>query len=146
MLSFRAFTSDDVGEAARLYIACFNAEPWNDDWSLEAANNRLDTLLRFPIAIGAVALRNRRLVGLAIGQCEPWMDGQSYYLNEMCVDPEEQRRGVGEGLLNEVIRQLRELDVASLYLLTEASTGADSFFRKNGFETDTSCLKLWREI
>jgi N-acetylglutamate synthase-like GNAT family acetyltransferase len=86
------------------------------------------------------------MVGLVIGHCEPWVDGQHYYLNEMCVDPHAQRGGVGEALLAEVCKTLRAAGVSSVYLLTETSTGAESFFRKLGFEADEASVKLWRDV
>ena len=87
MLRFDRFTHADLEQAARLYIACFNAPPWEDGWSAENATRRLETLLQFPGAMGLIAFRSTKMVGLAIGHCEPWAGGQHYYLNEMCVEP-----------------------------------------------------------
>ena len=85
-------------------------------------------------------------MGLVIGHSEPWADGLHFYLNELCIAPERQREGVGEALLDEVLGELRMQGISSVYLLTETSTGAESFFRKHGFEVDSSTVKLWREI
>ena len=146
MLRFHRFTIADLEQAARLYAACFNAPPWDDDWSAEAAERRLETLLQFPGAIGLIATRASKMLGLAIGHCEPWADGLHYYLNEMCVESEAQRNGVGEALLDEVCKTLRAEGVSSVYLLTEISTGAESFFRKQGFAADETSVKLWRDV
>ena len=146
MLAFHPFTADDVEQAARLYVACFNAPPWDDDWSADAAERRLETLLQFPGAIGLISTSSTKMVGLAIGHCEPWADGLHYYLNEICVESEAQRNGVGEALLDEICKTLRAEGVSSVYLLTEISTAAESFFRKQGFEADEVSVKLWRDV
>jgi aminoglycoside 6'-N-acetyltransferase I len=146
MLAFHRFTAADLESAAKVYVSCFNVPLWNDDWSLKAATKRLETLLRFPGAIGFVATGSEKIVGLAIGHSEPWADGRHFYLNELCIEPERQRQGVGETLLGEVPGELRSQGISSVYLLTETSTAAESFFRKHGFEIDSSAVKLWREI
>ncbi len=146
MLTFQPLTGDNVEAAAKVYVDCFNAPPWEDDWSLADAVKRLQTLLQFPGSASLVAKRDSKIVGLVIGHCEPWSDGLHLYLNEMCVDPQEQCTGIGQTLLDEFFRQLRAQDIVSVYLLTDKDSGAESFFRKNGFEDDSSSIKLWREI
>ena len=64
----------------------------------------------------------------------------------MCIAAEVQREGVGEALLDEVCKALRAEGVSSVYLLTDLATGAESFFRKQGFETDEASVKLWRDV
>ena len=75
MLAFHRFTGADLELAAKVYVSCFKAPPWNDDWSLKASTKRLEILLRFPGAIGLVATDSGKIVGLAIGHSEPWADG-----------------------------------------------------------------------
>jgi len=146
MLTFQPFTDDNVEAAAKVYVDCFNAPPWEDDWSLVDAVKRLQTLLRFPGSASLVAKRDSKIIGLVIGHSEPWSDGLHFYLNEMCVDPQEQRSGIGQILLEAFFRELRTQGIASVYLLTGRHSGAESFFSKNGFEDDSSSIKLWREI
>lgn len=146
MLTFHQFTAAHVAQAARVYTTCFNAPPWEDNWAVEAASKRLETLLSFPNAVGVVAARSSHLVGLAIGHGEPWTDGLHFYLNELCIHPTEQRQGMGEALLNELMRELRARGVSSMFLFTEKSSLAESFFLEQGFEPDPSSLKLWRTV
>ncbi len=143
---FQRFTTSDLEQGAKVYVSCFNAPPWDDNWTLDDAKKRLETLLQFPGAIGLVATRESRIVGLAIGHCEPWSDGRHFYLNEMCIDPAEQRSGIGGALLREFLQVLREEGISSLYLLTDTGTGAEAFFRKNGFEDDSFSVKLWLDL
>lgn len=115
MLAFRRFTDNDIAEAAGVYVSCFNAPPWNDDWSIEAARKRLETLLQFPGTTALVATYYRRIVGLATCHCEPWSDGMHFYLNEMCIEAEEQRKGVGEVLMKFLRSFERPVSPACIY-------------------------------
>jgi len=146
MLTFHQFTTEHVVRAARLYTTCFNAPPWDDNWTVEAASKRLETLLSFPNAVGMVAARSAHLVRLAIGHGEPWTDGLHFSLNELCIHPAEQRQGIGEALLEELMQELRARGVRSMFLFTEKSSLSESFFREKGFEPDPSSLKLWRTV
>ncbi len=141
---FDAFESKHLGAASGVYAACFNSPPWEDGWSVETASHRLSTLLSFPNAIGCVASRGDRLVALAVGHSEPWVDGEHFYLNELCVDPGAQREGIGGALLSELTRRLDQRGTSHLYLLTERASPAEAFFRRFGFELDADATKLWR--
>ncbi|MCP4984263.1 MAG: GNAT family N-acetyltransferase [Gammaproteobacteria bacterium] len=146
MLAFHHFTAKDLEPAAKAYVSCFNAPPWDDEWTVNSAKQRLETLLQFPGAVGLVATQDSKIIGLVIGHCEPWSDGQHFYLNEMCIDPAQQRSRVGEALLDELFQVLRAQDISSVYLLTDVGTGAASFYRKNRFEDAPSSVKLWRDL
>jgi ribosomal protein S18 acetylase RimI-like enzyme len=144
IIDYVPFSTDHLERASKVYTACFNGPPWHDNWSQETARVRLQILLDYPNAIGFVAIRNEELVGLVMGNCEPWSDGISYYLNELCVSLNEQRSGIGESLLDNLLKELKNREVESVYLLTEHSSGAESFFLNQGFEADPSTVKLWR--
>jgi hypothetical protein len=66
MLRIHRFTTADLEQAARLYVTCFNAPPWDDDWSSGSATRRLETLLKLPGAMGLVAFRKTEMVGLTV--------------------------------------------------------------------------------
>ena len=93
-----------------------------------------------------VVIRNEAVIGLALGHGEPWTDGLHFYLNELCIDPTEQREGVGKALLAKLMETLRSRGISSVFLLTEVSSVAESFFLNQGFEVESSSVKLWKEV
>ena len=46
-------------DVAALYMASFNAPPWNEHWTLETASQRLRQMLQRPSAYGCWLMRNR---------------------------------------------------------------------------------------
>ncbi len=146
MTSILPFEPKHLEKASKVYTDCFNGAPWYDGWTQGAAKARLATLLNYPNFIGLVAIQNQEMVGLVIGNYEPWSDGNSYYLNELCVSTEKQRSGIGYTLLEHLTSELRKHKVESIYLLTEHSSTAEAFFLKQGFEADSTTIKLWNSI
>jgi ribosomal protein S18 acetylase RimI-like enzyme len=145
-IHYLPFKSDHLEKASIVYTECFNGPPWHDGWTHDTAKERLGMLLDYPNSIGLVAIRNEEVVGLVIGNCESWTDGISYYLNELCVSSNEQRSGIGQSLLEILTNVLRKREVESVYLLTEHSSPAESFFLKQGFEIDSTVVKLWKSV
>ena len=145
MLKFHPFTTKHLKQAAKVYTACFNAAPWHEGWTSENSLNRLTVLLEIPSSIGIVATQDKQLIGLSIGHCELWTDQAHFYLNELCVNPTDQRKEIGKKLLDELMTELRNRKIVSVFLLTEHASGAESFFLAQEFETDSSTVKLWRD-
>jgi ribosomal protein S18 acetylase RimI-like enzyme len=143
-INYLPFEIEHLERASKIYTDCFNGPPWHDGWTQETAMERLRMLLDYPDALGLVAIRNEEIVGLVVGNCEPWSDGISYYLNELCVSSNEQRNGIAQSLLTNLVKELKNRKVESIYLLTEHGSGAESFFLKQGFEADSTTVKLWK--
>jgi hypothetical protein len=49
-----AFKEDHLGECARLAVATFNTEPWNDAWTFDTAKRELAWTMRVPGFAGLV--------------------------------------------------------------------------------------------
>jgi hypothetical protein len=62
-----SFREEHLDECANLLVAGFNAEPWNDSWTLDTA--RKETT-KVPGFVGSVAL-NEGVVAFATGYREP---------------------------------------------------------------------------
>ncbi len=56
----------DIAELTHLYTTCFNAPPWNDRWTEEAARERLGDLLNARQSRGAVAFVGAIPVGMLL--------------------------------------------------------------------------------
>jgi aminoglycoside 6'-N-acetyltransferase I len=136
----------DIAELTQLFVACFNAPPWNDGWSEAAARERLGDLLSAKQARGAVALDGIQPVGMILGQRERWVDAHHFNIVEMCVLPAQQRQGIGEALLAHLTQQLELEGVTKLYLITAPETDAARFYAKQGFRSTRGRVFLTRAV
>ncbi|HYH11426.1 MAG TPA: GNAT family N-acetyltransferase [Thermomicrobiales bacterium] len=132
-IELRRVTHDDLSVITDLYCAVFNAAPWNDAWTVETVSVRLRDMLATPGSEGIMALEGARPVGCLLGYREQWFDGAQFYLKEMFVHPERQRRGIGASLMRELKEVVRRQGVARIYLLTERGGEAADFYRAQGF-------------
>jgi ribosomal protein S18 acetylase RimI-like enzyme len=133
MHGFRVLEASDVAGIAALYVAVFNAPPWNDGWSIDAARERLDGIATAGRSFGVIATDCGVPVAFALGYIDRWISAAHFHLTEMCVAVERQRRGVGADLLHFLERELRARGVEQVFCETRPGTAADSFYRKAGF-------------
>jgi GNAT superfamily N-acetyltransferase len=79
-------------------MVTFNAEPWNDKYTLDTAKEQLVWHLRVPGCEGLVSVSDG-IVALAIGYGLPTDVEHVFNLSIFCVRPDVQRTGVGTRLL-----------------------------------------------
>lgn len=127
----RALTLDHLDECASLWVSICNSEPFNEHWTLETARKRLSETLNTPGFVGFVFFDNEPL-GYAVGYCEQWDAERIFYLKDIVVKTDMQRRGIGTKLIRHLEKVLKEMNVNHLYLLAEPT--AEGFYAKNGYQ------------
>jgi ribosomal protein S18 acetylase RimI-like enzyme len=132
-MRIHAVLESDLPELARLYVAVFNAPPWNDGWSVDAAHERIRRIATSPNAVGVLARDGDVLLSFALGILEPWTNCEHFHLKEMCTAIDQQRRGIGTAILDALVRELAARSVGTIYLETRPGSNASAFYRKHGF-------------
>ena len=143
-LHFRSMERADIGACSDLFCKVFTAPPWNEDISPEEARRYFENCFSLASFRGFVAESGGRIVGLAAGFLKPWRKGMEFYLDEFCVAPSFQGKGIGSSLLVEIRARLAEEGVFGAMLNTERAYPAYVFYLKNGF-TDAGLSVLVRE-
>jgi aminoglycoside 6'-N-acetyltransferase I len=83
---------------------------------------------------GAAATDGDQLVGMLLGQIEGWIDGDLFFIQEMCVAPSRQNVGIGTRLLEYALAQIAVTDqVIAAYLLTDGGSRSEAFYSRHGF-------------
>ncbi len=126
-------------------MTAFNAEPWNDSYTLDTAKRQLAWHLEVPGCVGLVTV-NDGIVAFAIGYQEPTDVGDVYHLSIFCVRPDVQRTGVGSRLLRTLEDRLRESGVKTVYLGTNKGTPAEAFYRKHGYTVSEEEIEMSRDL
>jgi hypothetical protein len=91
---YRGVRAEHLDECARLLVSTFNAEPWNQRWTLETAQKKLAWTLGVPGFMGLISLAEG-IVAFAAGYRQHEDRGEVSYLSILCVGPEAQGTGVG---------------------------------------------------
>ncbi len=140
-----AFGREHLDECAHLFMTAFNAEPWNDSYTLDTAKKQLDWHLKVPGCVGLVSV-NDGIVAFAVGYREPTDVGDVFHLSIFCVRPDVQRTGVGTRLLHTLENCLREIGVKTVYLGTNKGTPAEAFYRKHGYTVSEEEIEMSRDL
>ena len=121
-------TSDDVPQVAELERLCFS-----DPWSEKSIASELEN----PLALWLVAVDGERVAGYIGSQTVP---DESDMMN-VAVHPDYRRQGIGEALVLELARQLKNRGSISLTLEVRSSNdSAKNLYAKLGFE-QVGCRK-----
>ncbi len=121
-------------EIRELFVGVFTKEPWNDDWSDE---NQLQLYLHDLIgqnnSLTFGLYEETRLIGISMGHIRHWYTGTEYYIDELCIRTDKQGKGVGTLFLSQIEHACKKLELTHIFLLTEDTVPAFSFYQKCGF-------------
>ncbi len=136
----------DLQSCAELYVATFKQPPWNETWVLDEAILRLGNFLAAPSSIAIQAKDGDHLIGFIMGETEQWNGSKYFYLKEICVAPDAQRKGVGKLLMEILEKQLAELGIAKLYLITQREGIPANFYASLGFSEHDALSVIGKSI
>jgi GNAT superfamily N-acetyltransferase len=147
MITVRRWSPADLRPCAALFVETFSRPPWNDRWpSLECARQYLESVAGAPGFRGHVAQSGGEILGACLGHLKPWWSGAEFFIDEMYVAPNAQRRGVGTALLEAVEAELRDAGVRRMALLTARGFGAEEFYRRRGFAASPRMVLMAKEL
>lgn len=126
--------ANNIGACVPMYCSAFNEAPWNDDWSEDAAFERLDTFTQIPHFHGLALVFDDKPVAMICGWGERWAKGWMFLIKEMCVHPNYRRTGLGTELVEKFEDILVNNNFYAAYLETLEGPSVDFYsslkFRK----------------
>jgi aminoglycoside 6'-N-acetyltransferase I len=138
------FERDHLDGCAKLIVATFNAEPWNDNWTIDSAKKEIKWTMEVPGFVGLVTL-GEGVVAFATGYRQPDDVREVFYLKTFCVRPDAQGTGVGSRLIGYLKEHLGESGVKTIYLITHKGTPAEDFYKKNGYTVNSEDIVMTQE-
>lgn len=68
-----------------------------------------------------------------MGHIKHWFSGTEYCIDELCIAPEKQGKGIGTAFLKQIEDDIRRMGLKQIFLQTERDVPAYHFYLKNGF-------------
>jgi aminoglycoside 6'-N-acetyltransferase I len=136
-----------LDEMAELYKNAFAGEPWNDDWS-----NREQLYEYIKEISGAYNCLNfglkmdGKLVAMSLGMIRHWWEGTNYNIEELCVMPELQGRGMGSRFMELIENDIQTRGAVGIFLQTDNDKPAYKFYKKIGFGDLGAHVSLYKNI
>jgi aminoglycoside 6'-N-acetyltransferase I len=124
---------DELTSCAALLAEVYNSPPWNDNWTVAKAKEKLECFFNSPKFYGWMCYDNDQLVGCCVGNIEPYFSGDYYYLKEMFVSVQAQRKGIGTGLMNALKEELEKVSISTIILFTSEEFFPFDFYKKTNF-------------
>lgn len=138
------FGEEHLERCARLFVATFGAEPWNEPWTFGTGSARLRELMETPGFLGLACVVGDEVLAFAAGCLMQHAWGRLYYLHEMCVDEGWRGRGVGGVLLGRLEGEL-EGKAGRVFLLT-GREGAGGFYGAHGYRTEDGLVAMIKDL
>ena len=130
-----------------LFVEVFTKEPWNDAYeSLEQAETFFRRHMANNYFIGYVLTEGDNVVALSLGMKKPWLKGMEYYIDQFCVRPDLQHKGIGSCFLTLIEHEIRREGMNALILNTEQGFPSERFYLKNGFQLIEGLNTLVKEV
>ncbi|MCK5068890.1 MAG: GNAT family N-acetyltransferase [Desulfocapsa sp.] len=139
-------TEDDLVECSQLYIDTFKHAPWNEEWQIDDAFDRLSNFLSPLYSIGIKVVKDNEILGFFIGEIEQWNGVKNFYLKEICVSNSMQRSGLGKELIVVLQKELEGRGVPRIYLITQRETIPEWFYSSLGFTANQSLIIMSKDI
>lgn len=131
-MKLRRIQEADIDSCAILFTQVFSSKPWNEEWNKDLALERLLHFYQSKGFIGIIA-EQESIIGFVLGNTEPFYFGSMFYLREMCTRTNLQNQGAGKKILEALEEELHTEGIQRIYLTTERTIPASSFYQKNGF-------------
>ncbi|WP_143524512.1 GNAT family N-acetyltransferase [Roseburia sp. 499] len=145
-IELRELHVDVIEEIKTFFVEIFTKEPWNDDWSnQEQLHAYIMDLIGNKNSLALGLFEDNVMVGLAMGNIKHWYTGTEYYIEELCIKREEQGRGLGTQFLKAIEGYIKSKGITHIFLQTERTVPAYSFYKKKGFVELTEHVSFIKE-
>ncbi|MGL4107195.1 GNAT family N-acetyltransferase [Clostridium sp. LP20] len=143
---YKNLTKEYIKDVSELFIKAFNAEPWNDKWTMETASKRLLQMMNCDGFDGLVAFEEDKLVGMILGNHEYYYSGMQFVIKEFCIDTSLRGTGKGKKLIEDFEERLRGKGIDEVILMTSRADETQGFYSKRGYKEISSLVMMMKEL
>lgn len=142
----RHYQPDDLRGCAEVFRDAFAEEPWKENWSIQLAETRISELMNTPLSVGFVYEEAGTVYGVAAGRAVTYLYGREYVIDEFCMSPKVQGRGIGSGMLRHIMDEMSARGFAAVVLQTTKGFPSERFYQKNGFVQSPDMITMHHKL
>lgn len=112
-------SEEHLEECTDLLIDVFTNPPWNDTYSsrqqvMEFLRNHMNN----NYFAGYVLKEKNHVIAMSVGMKKPWLNGMEYYIDQFCVKPDLQGKGIGSYFLKRIEEDIKKKNMNAIILNT----------------------------
>lgn len=142
-IMIRQYEKGDLEQCAHIFRNAFSEEDWGCAWTQERAELYLSDYVGNPKFVGYVS-ENDGIIDGAIFACKKvsW-NNDEIYVDELIVEPQKQRSGIGKQLVAAMKNYSKENGLAGIVLYSHEQAPAKRFYEKNGFQLPEGVICMY---
>mgnify|MGYP000647132132 CR=1 FL=1 len=134
-MEYKIIMEKEMPGLAQAMMAAYAQAPWFENWTEERALRRIQAILSNFEACGMAAIMDGQIIGGVLGYVDPYAEEDFFFVSELFVRPQYQKKGYGKGLLLALEEQLKEKNIHVTQLISiEDNQG---FYHASGMEKDS---------
>ncbi len=133
-------------ELAALYVETFNAEPWNDEWTIDTAKKRLQQIINTEDSYGLCIYQNSLMCGAILGNMEQFYSGIMFNIKEFWIKNGMRGNGIGTQLFQELENRLKDKDVNEIILFTSKGDFTEHFYHKQNMKSNSDMVFMTKQL
>lgn len=146
MTGIREILEQDIVPISNLYISVFKEAPWNEEWRLNQAVERLMGIYNSPGFYGLLHEDMDNPVAVILGRSLTFRNWKEFEIMELFVNPAYQGMGIGSELVKQLEFDLKQKGYFKTTLLTARDTQVEEFYVKNGYKTSNRMIYMSHEL
>ena len=129
----RPIAACEIDACAAVYCDAYRKAPWNEALSPEQVGGYIRAFTgREGFCVWRLAVEGE-IAGVALGIIVPCVDAPFLRIEDFCVAPKWQRKGLGGAFLDEIQKKAADLGCDCALLATQPGVPAHGFYLKHGF-------------
>ena len=145
-LTIKEINISMLEEIKVLFGSVFSSPPWNEEWKDDQLNEYLNDLIDVRGSLLYGLFEDESMIGISIGKIKHWCGGTEYFIEELCIRNDYQRRGLGRDFFTLIKKKLNERGITQLFLMTDRDKPAYEFYKKIGFKEFPEIASLHMEF
>lgn len=145
-MTIRSITAADIPACVPVYVNAYKQAPWNYHWTEAEATKYLSEHFDTPHFAGFVLLEGDQIKAVILGRKKTWWTGNQFFIDELFVASDTQRKGYGKQLLQHAATYAKQNGMNVLALMTNKYMPAYEFYLKNDFLSADQFTFLFKMI
>lgn len=147
MEEFKVLDKSHLDEMANIYKSAFMGEPWNDNWSDPVQlHEYIKEISCHYNSLNYGLFIDGKLSALSIGLIRHWWEGTNYNIEELCVSPSLQGKGIGTRFLSMIEEDIKKRGLRGIFLQTDLDKPSYKFYLKNGFDELDKHVSFYKKV